>query len=100
MAITYSWKVTTLKVKNIGDDRKNAVVQVYWEKIGTDENGKSGVFYGATSFTADLGDNSGPFIPFEDLTDQDVISWIKKVVVGDYETHVNNKILEKINLSI
>lgn len=100
MAITYTWKITGLKVKNLTDDKQNAVVQTYWEKIGTDENGNEGKFSGATPFTPDPTDNSGPFIPFEELTEEDVLTWIKSIVVGQYEQHVNEKIKEQIDLKI
>lgn len=96
MAITYTWKVTGLKTREVAGTQ-GVVVQTYWEKIGTDEDGTEGKFSGATPFTADPTDESGPFIPFEQLTEQDVIDWIKKVVVGSYEEHVNQKIQEQID---
>ena len=96
MAITYTWKITGLKTKNVSDDKPSTVVQTYWQKIGTDENGNSGTFSGATPFTVDPTDNSGPFIPFEELTEENVIDWIKTIVVGNYEEHVNTKIAEQI----
>lgn len=95
MAITYTWKITGLKTREVAGTQ-GAVVQTYWEKIGTDENGNEGKFSGATPFTPDPTDTSGPFIPFEQLTEQDVINWIKTVVVGSYEEHVNGKIQEQI----
>ena len=51
MAVTYTWKVTSLKVKDVSEDRTNAIVQTYWTKTGTDEDGNQGVFSGATPFT-------------------------------------------------
>ena len=96
MAITYTWKVTGLKVKDEGG-QKNVVCQTYWQKIGTDENGNEGTFSGATPFTLDPTDASGPFIAFEDLTEADVLDWIKTVVVDGYEQHVNQKIQEQID---
>ena len=96
MAVTYTWKVTSLKVKDVSEDRTNAIVQTYWTKTGTDEDGNQGVFSGATPFTLDPTDTSGPFIPFEQLTEEDVLDWIKSVVVGSYEDHVNSKIAEQI----
>jgi hypothetical protein len=96
MAITYTWKITGLKTREIAGT-PGAVVQTYWEKIGTDEEGNEGKFSGATPFTPDPTDTSGPFIPFEDLTEQDVIGWIQTVVVGSYEEHVNGKIQEQID---
>ena len=100
MAITYTWEVTSLKVKDVSDTKANAVVQTYWKKTGTDQNGNTGTFSGATPFTVDPTDNSGPFIAFEDLTEEDVLTWIKSVVVGSYEQHVNEKIQEQIDQKI
>ena len=100
MAITYTWKVTGLKVKNLSENKENAVVQTYWEKIGTDENGNEGKFSGATPFTPDPTDTSGPFVPFEELTEENVLTWIKSIVVSDYERHVNEKIKDQIDLKI
>jgi hypothetical protein len=97
MAITYTWKVTSLKTKNVADNMPNAVVQTYWQKIGTDENGNTGTFSGATPFTVDPTDDSGPFIPFDQLTEEDVLTWIKSIVVGSYEEHVNGQIQKQID---
>lgn len=100
MAITYTWKITGLKTKDASDDKPAAVVQTYWQKIGTDENGNEGTFSGATPFTVDSSDESGPFIPFEDLTEEDVLDWIKTVVVGGYADHVNGQIEKQIEEKI
>ena len=97
MAITYTWKVTSLKVKNEGTNT-NAVVQTYWEKIGTDGNGNEGKFIGATPFTTVGSDSS--FIPFDQLTEETVLGWIKAQVVGQYEQHVNEKIAEQIDAKV
>lgn len=94
MAITYTWEVTSLKVKNEGQN-ENAVVQTYWKKIGKDENNNEGIFSGATPFTSS-NVPVGQFIPFEELTEETVLGWIKAVVVGSYENHVNSKIAEQI----
>ena len=107
MAITYTWEVTSLKTKNVSDDKQNAVVQTYWKKIGTDSsnldnNGDpvKGEFSGATPFTVDPTDDSGPFIAFEELTEEDVLAWIKTIVVGQYEVHVNEQIKQQIDQKI
>lgn len=97
--IEYSWKITGLKTKDI-DGKPSAVVQTYWQKIGTDENGNQGTFAGATPFTVDPTDDSGPFKPFNELTEADIIAWIQTVVVGNYEEHVNGKIAEQIEQKI
>ena len=98
--ITYTWKITGLKIKDVDTARPSAVVQTYWNKIGTDELGNQGTFSGATPFTVDPADNSGPFKPFAELTEADIVGWIQTIVVGGYEEHVNGKIAEQIQQKI
>jgi len=96
----YSWKITGLKVKDAinleGEVLPSAVVQTYWEKIGTDENGLVGGFKGATPFSAE-NVPVGEFVSFETLTEETVLGWIQGVVTGDYEEHVNNRIQRQID---
>lgn len=99
MAVTYTWKVTGVKTKDF-EGKPSAICQTYWTKTGTDENGNEGTFNGATPFTVDPTDESGPFVPFEELTEDIVLGWIKSVVVGNYEEHVNSKIQEQIDAKV
>ena len=98
--ITYTWKITGLKIKDVDTARPSAVVQTYWNKIGTDELGNEWTFSGATPFTLDPTDASGPFKPFAELTEADIVGWIQTIVVGGYEEHVNGKIAEQIQQKI
>ena len=93
--MTYTWEVTSLKTKNEGDNL-NAVVQTYWRKTGTDEDGCVGTFDGATPFSA-ANVASEDFVSFDQLTEEIVLRWIQAVVVDDYEAHVNSKIQEVID---
>ena len=95
MAITYTWKVTELRTKTEGANA-DSVVQTYWEKTGTDENGNTGKFVGATPFSSV---NTENFVAFADLTEAVVLGWIQAVVVGDYEEHVNDQIQKDIDES-
>jgi hypothetical protein len=97
MAVTYTWEITGLKTTTVANT-DNVVVQTYWKKIGTDENGNTGEFSGATPFPVDpsfVGSNN--FINFSKLTEQTVLSWIQGVVINDYEVHVNEQIQNQIN---
>ena len=96
MSITYTWSLTSMKTKDV-DGKPDAVVQTYWKKIGTDADGITGEFAGATPFTPDPTDEDGPFVPFEELTEEIVLDWIKSVVIGDYEEHVNRQIQQQID---
>jgi len=93
--MNYTWKIKDLKTVDV-NGFTDAVIQTYWEKIGTDENGNIGVFAGATPFPQSS-INPENFIPFEDLTANIVLGWIQGVVTGAYEEHVNGKIQKQID---
>jgi hypothetical protein len=104
MAFTYTWAVTSLKVKDEinaeGDTLTNAVVQTYWKVTGTDENGNTGEFSGATPFSA-ANVPAGSFKAFEDLVEADVIDWIQNVVNNDaaYKSHIDGQIQKIIDVN-
>lgn len=96
MLITYTWKVTGVKTTTQGQ-YANAVVQTYWKKIGTDEDGCTGTFSGATPFTAaDV--PADQFVPFDQLTEEIVLGWIQTAVDSNpsYVEHINGVIADQI----
>jgi hypothetical protein len=95
MAITYTWKLTSFK-KVTKSGLEDVVFQTYWEKEGTDEFGNKGKFVGATPFDLNQIDPEN-FTPYEDLTEEIVLGWIKGVVVDSYEQHVNEQITKAID---
>ena len=99
MAITYTWKLTGLKKVKVGEF-DGFVCQTYWKKIGTDENGNVGEFAGATPFTPEADADPATFTAWEDLTEEMVLGWIKDVVVGDYEVHVNAQIQKQLDAKV
>lgn len=100
MSITYTWKVTGVKTQKVGvNGTADAVVQTYWQKIGTDESGNTGTFSGATPFRKEDIDPA-TFVPFDQLTEEIVLGWIQAVVVGGYGEHVDNQIQKQIDEKI
>jgi len=105
MALTHTWSVTSLKVKDEvnsdGETLQNAVVQTYWKVVATDENGNSGEFSGATPFTAKTVP-AGSFVAFADLSEETVLGWIKNVVNSDasYKEHIDQQIQRRIDAEI
>jgi hypothetical protein len=93
--MTYTWKVTGVKAMDLPGE-PDAIIQTYWTKTGTDSEGKTGTFTGATPFSPELIDHDS-FIPFEELTEETVLGWIKEIVVGSYEEHVNAQIQKEID---
>lgn len=97
MAISYSWKVSQL-TKKTQEGTDNVVIHCRWELTGTEsKTGTTGKFHGATPLTYDPA-NSGSFIAYEDLTQEDVISWLETIVVDNYWDHVVERISEQIAL--
>jgi hypothetical protein len=96
MAITYTWEVTELKVRDV-EPHTDAVVQTQWKKIGTDENGVTGEFIGATPLSAADVDPE-EFVPFEELTEELVLTWIQAGIARhpEYTNHMNEKIQQQI----
>lgn len=94
--LSFTWGITSLKVKDEGAN-KNSVVQTYWTKTGTDSANNSGTFSGATPFTTTTMPSGDTFVPFDQLTEEVVLGWIKDVVVGQYEDHVNGQIQKQID---
>lgn len=93
--MTYTWKITGVKTIDTGDVT-DGVIQTYWEKTGTDENGNEGTFTGATPFPQST-INPETFVPYTELTEEIVLGWIQGVVVGSYEQHVNDQIQKQID---
>jgi hypothetical protein len=96
MTISYTWKVTSIKTKTEGANQ-GAVVQTYWTKTGKDSADNEGTFSGATPFTTTTMPAGATFVPLTELTEETVLTWIKAVVVGGYEEHVNGVIQKAIN---
>lgn len=94
--MTYTWKIKEIKTADIGGVT-DAVIQTYWEKTGTDENGNQGTFSGATPFL-ESSINPENFIPYRELTEDIVLGWVQAVVVDGYEQHVNDQIQKQIDI--
>jgi hypothetical protein len=99
---TYTWAVNSLKkkdeVNSEGVTLEGAIVQTHWKLTGTDANGNSAIFSGATPFTA-ANVPAGSFTAFADLTEASVISWIQAVVNADqsYADHIVSRIQHEID---
>lgn len=93
MPLTYTWAITELALTTVGS-LQDYVVQSRWTCMGTDENGLTGTFSGATPFTPDP--SQPDYTPYDQLTEAQVLGWIQAVVVGGYWDHVNGVIAEQI----
>lgn len=99
MALTYTWKIKSLKKQDDPSAELNdIIVQTYWECTGTDANGNSGTFHGATPFEPDQVDPAN-FTTYENLTEAQVIGWIEDRVMGEngYKGHIDEQIQKQID---
>ncbi len=100
MGFTYEWKLTSLKKQNT-ETLSDVIVGTNWKVTATDEDGHTGVFNGATPFSAqDL--NGDGFVDYRDLTEDLVLGWVKNQVSGsdmrvNYMNHINQQIQKQID---
>lgn len=90
----YSWKIKEIVKKNIVN-KKNVICKVFWEKIGTDENGNTGSAHGSSLFNIDEIGYDG-FVEYDNLTEELVLEWILGTIPESYDKRLNKKILNKI----
>lgn len=95
MSLTYTWALKSLK-KADANGLSGVIVQTHWTCTGTDEDGHSGTFTGATPFRPDDVDHEN-FTAYENLTEEQVLGWIQGVVVDGYKDHVDEQIMKQIN---
>lgn len=98
MGLTYEWKLTGLRKQN-SENVNDAVVGTNWKLTGTDEDGNEGTFNGATPFSINE-INTANFTEYSQLTEEQVLGWVKNHVSGststNYMGHINGVILKEI----
>ena len=76
--IDYTWTISNIEVYPEKEGFNNVVSTVHWRLRG-EEGGVSTEVYGAVSLSLD---ETAHFIPFEELTEEDVVAWVK-AALGD-----------------
>jgi hypothetical protein len=100
MGYTFNWKLIGLKKSN-SEQLPNAVIGTNWTVTGIDEDGNEGTFTGATPFKiSEI--NTGSFTEYSELTEEQVLGWVKNVVSGSYSStnywnHIEGVISKEIN---
>ena len=98
MALTYAWKLTGLKKQDTAD-LSDLVVGTRWELKGTNEDDVFGTFSGATPLDLPDADEEN-YVAYADLTETQVLGWVKNIVsgsgAGNYMDHINEQINKQI----
>ena len=102
--ITYDWNCKTVDVHPQEAGETDVVYNVHWIVTGTsDQLNPEGEPYAATNIGTQVVplDESTPFVPFSDLTNDIVVGWTKDAMgeeqVQAIETSVAGQIEELIN---
>ena len=99
MELTYEWKLTGLKKQDTAD-LSDLVIGTRWELKGTNEGGVFGTFSGATPLDIPDADEPG-YIAYADLTETQVLGWVKNIVsesaATQYMDHINEQIEKQIS---
>ncbi len=91
--MNYTWSIKCIGMRDYGEF-KNVVVNVNWQKKGTNDVGKMG-YYGDTSeLKIPEVFNSDVFIKYENLTEELLITWAKSIITN--EDYSNKLILDQI----
>ena len=95
MANTYNWKINALDAKIQDGDNSDVIYTVHWGYIAQDESGEHQAgSIGTLGVTYDP-DN---FIPYADLTKDDVVSWLEAGLdVVAMQENLDNQIELQIN---
>jgi hypothetical protein len=82
----FVWKITGIRKAN-GNDLNNIIIGTTWTVTATESGTEySGTFTGATPFDLTTVDPDN-FTPYNELTEAQVLSWIKSVASGSNESN-------------
>lgn len=99
MARAYEWSIKRI-TKADNSDLNGVIVGTQWKLIGTDDDGVFGQFDGATPFPIS-NVNPDDFTPYEELTEELVLNWVKSVASSSndpkYWEHIDGQITKEIN---
>lgn len=97
MANTYYWYVQSLECYPESGGQQNVIFKIYWQLDGTD-GPNSGTIYGDVNTTYTAG---GPFTPYNQLTQDQVIGWVKEALgpegIAEAQANVDAQIAAAAN---
>lgn len=93
MAITYDWIVEQLEVYPELEGYNNVVFNVHW-RVNANENNNFATYYGTQNIYIDL---DGDFISYDELTEKDVIGWVKNDLGHEQVGNIEMHLLDQVN---
>jgi hypothetical protein len=97
MAITYTWDVVQMNAYPEKDGLTDVVFQIHWTLVGTDNTYKASAY---SSCGVRL-KNDAPYTPYNELTLEQVVGWVKDALgetkVAELEANIATQIQNQIN---
>jgi predicted metal-dependent TIM-barrel fold hydrolase len=94
---TYTWQINQLDCYPTEESQTNVIFAVHWRINATDET-HNVTSYGVQSLTYMVGN---PFTPFEQLTEETIIDWVKTAIgaeqVTSIQANLNTQIANLVN---
>ena len=92
MANTYTWKINQLDAKIHEDGLNNVIYIIHWTYIATDDSEESISVSSIGTLSVEYNEGN-PFIPYEDLTKNDVVGWLEAGCnVAEMKINLDNQI--------
>ena len=100
--MNYTWRIDTVGTRNQvnheGATLTDAIVEIRWVKVGTDDDGNVGEYVSTTHVDATT-TPAADFIAYSDLTKSNLVSWIESSIPADEMNTINQAIARKIEKS-
>ena len=92
MANTYTWKINQLDAKIHEDGLDNVIYIIHWTYIAKDDSEESISVSSIGTLSVEYNEGN-PFIPYEDLTKNDVVGWLEAGYnVAEMKINLDNQI--------
>lgn len=96
MAIKYKWEIMHFNITDF-EEKPNAIVEVFWRRIGSDEDGNIGTYNGETRFDPETIKSANvDFSDFSKLKEKTVIKWIESNINSNQMIYINEVIENNI----
>lgn len=97
MSVSYTWTITQMDCYPNAEGQTDVVFIAHWTLTGND-GAYNGSVYGTTGLTYTAGT---PYTPYADLTQDQVVGWVKTALgteqVAAYEANIATQIANQIN---
>jgi hypothetical protein len=100
--VNYTWRIVKLglsdELNHEGNLLENAIVNVQWKRIAEDTDGTTASYVGKTDIDA-KSTNLADFVALNDVTSEQVISWIEEELSEFELQRINDQLNKKIERS-